>query len=99
MEIMNLEINILYFLCSPDTGQGASSRNGAITTDQLFAGFADIPAESLRQALRSMQADGLITMDRTGKRLAVTASGMHRLQSSVACQTYRFDGCRCDMAH
>ena len=98
MEIINLEINILYFLCSPETGEGASHQTGTMTTRRLFEGFADIPAESIRQALRSMQANGLIRMDAAETTVSVSENGMHRLQASIACRTYSFDSCRCGMA-
>lgn len=98
MEIMNLEINILYFLCSPTAGRETSHRTGTITAKQLFEGFADIPAGSIREALHSMETDGLVTMDSTGTLLSVTENGILRLQSSLACQTHRFDSCRCGMA-
>jgi hypothetical protein len=93
MEINNLAINILYFMCKPLKGQ---SRNGTISSRDVFKEFSDIPDSNVMSAINSMANDRLITIDRKRAQLSITASGISRLQSSIACRIHKFDSCRCD---
>jgi hypothetical protein len=95
MEISNLEINILYFMCNPLNGQ---SRDGTIRSKDVFKEFSDIPDGSVITTINSMANDGLITIDRSRSRLSITANGISRLQSSIACRIHHFDSCRCSHA-
>lgn len=95
MKIHNLEINILYCLCEPLDGL-RKDRSNAVA--DIVDAFSDIPAGELMTTVRSMVGDGLITIDRSGNRLAITQGGIDRLQSSLACRIHRFDRCRCGMS-
>lgn len=95
MEIMNLEVNILYFLCSPVDGAREPVPVDTVPASHLFDAFADIPAGSIEAVLRSMAADRLITMDPGRARIGITANGIQRLQASIACRIHRFENCRC----
>ena len=93
MKINNLEINILYSLCNPINGQ---VQDGAVDSKDIFEEFSDIPADQVIAAIDSMANSRLIRMDRAHSRLSITQSGIHRLQSTIACRVYQFDRCRCD---
>ena len=98
MEIMNLEINILYFLCSPDAGNREPDQIGPMEIRRVINAFSDIPEKNVRDTLQSMVGSGLITMDLKNRRLSIAQKGIARLQSSIACRTHRFDSCRCDVS-
>ncbi|MFO7714061.1 hypothetical protein [Desulfosarcina sp.] len=95
MEINNLEINILYFMCNPINGQ---AEDGTIDSRDVFEQFSDIPAGSIMSAINSMVKNRLITTDPSRSRLWITAEGINRLQSSIACRIHQFDSCRCEHA-
>ena len=95
MEINNLKINILYFMCNPLNGQ---VQDAAIDSKDIFEEFSDIPDGHVTAAIDAMAEEQLILVDRSRSRLSITASGINRLQSSIACRTHQFDRCRCDAA-
>ncbi len=90
MEINNLEINILYFMCNPLNGQ---LQDGTINREGLLEEFSDLPEGSVTSAIDSMITDGLITVERSW--ISITENGINRLQSSIACHVYKFDSCWC----
>jgi hypothetical protein len=92
MEINNLEINILYFICNPLNGQ---LQDGTINLAGVYEEFSDLPNRSVTAVIASMETDGLITVDRSRFRLSITENGINRLQSSIACHIYQFDSCGC----
>ena len=92
MEINNLEINILYFMCNPLNGH---FQDGTINPAGIYEEFSDLPNRSVTAVIESMETDGLITVDRSRFRLSITENGINRLQSSIACQIYRFESCEC----
>lgn len=95
MEINNLEINILYFICNPLNGQ---VQKGAIDSKAIFEEFSDIPDGHVVVAIDTMARQNLIRIDRTHSRLSITQRGINRLQSSIACRIYDFDCCSCDIS-
>ncbi|MCB2146250.1 MAG: hypothetical protein KQI81_07220 [Deltaproteobacteria bacterium] len=90
MEINNLEINILYFMCNPLNGQ---LRDGTIDREGLLEEFSDLPERSVISAIDSMITDGLISIERSW--ISITEKGINRLQSSIACHVFKFDSCGC----
>lgn len=92
MEIQNLEINILYCMCDPLNGR---HQDGACDTKDMIEEFSDIPAGVVIREIQSMAKKGLIAFDRSRPRMAITVSGISRLQSSIACRINRLDRCRC----
>jgi len=92
MEIANLEINILYFMCDPRSGP---AQGGPVDARDIFDEFSDIPESTIESVIDSMAGDGLIAVDRARSRLSITSNGINRLQSSLACRIHRFDRCRC----
>ena len=90
MEIRNLEINILYCMCSALNGQ---LQDGTIDSGSVYAEFSDIPDRSVASAIDSMVADGWVTIDRS--RLSITENGIHRLQSAGVCRSHRYGRCWC----
>jgi hypothetical protein len=88
MEINNLEVNILYFMCNPLNGQ---VQDGAIDSKAIFEEFSDIPDGHVIAAFDSMGRENLIVIDRTHSRLSITQSGINRLQSSIACRIHHFE--------
>lgn len=92
MQIANLEINILYFMCDPHSGQ---PQEGTIARGDIFDEFSDIPESTIESVIDSMVADGLIIVDRVRASVSITQNGINRLQSSLACRIHRFDRCRC----
>ena len=92
MEINNLEINILYFMCNPINGQ---IQDGAIDSKDVFEEFSDIPDGHVIAAIDAMAKERLILIDRSHSRLSITQSGINRLQSSIACRIHQFDRCQC----
>lgn len=80
MEINNLEINILYYMCNPLKGQ---LQDGTINSEDVFEEFSDIPTGSVISAIDSMINDGLITTGRSRSRLSITDNGLNRLQGRV----------------
>lgn len=92
MEIQNLEINILYFMCNPVRGH---QEDGTILERDLFEEFSDIPEEKLFSTIDDMVDDRLIVMQPSESKLSITDRGIDRLQSSIACRVHRFDACRC----
>ena len=93
MQIANLEINILYFMCNPLNGQAG---DGTIDRTLIFEEFSDIPSGAVGSAIHALATEGLVTTHRNGSLLAITDSGINRLQSSIACRIHRFDRCRCE---
>ena len=93
MQIANLEINILYFMCNPLNGQAG---DGAVDRARIFEEFSDIPSNAVGSAIHALTADGLVAENRKGSQLVITDSGISRLQSSIACRIHRFDRCRCE---
>lgn len=91
MEIMNLDINILYFVCHDDQPEPA----GASRYQDVLEAFADIPPGHIRAVIDAMVADGLVTLNPTETRLTVTEKGILHLQASLPCQIHPFDSCRC----
>jgi len=92
MKINNLEINILYLMCNPLSGE---LQDGTINQSGLLEEFSDLPSRSVTAVIESMKADGLITIDRPRSRLSITENGINRLQSSIACHIHQFDSCGC----
>jgi hypothetical protein len=92
MEITNLEINILYFICDPDSGRG---RLGRIDRNDIFDEFSDIPDGIVETVIDKMAGDHLITTDAAHSTIEVTPNGVNRLQSSLACRIHHFDRCGC----
>jgi hypothetical protein len=92
MEITNLEINILYFMCDPHNGLPPTER---IDSKAIFNEFSDIPEGSIESAIDTMANDRLITIDPTGATVAITKNGIDRLESSLVCRIHHFDRCRC----
>ena len=92
MQIQNLEINILYFMCNPLRGQHA---DGTVMSRDVFDEFSDIPQGALLSAVNTMVDDGLISSDPSRSHLSITENGINRLQSSIACRIHRFDHCFC----
>lgn len=92
MEINNLEVNILYFICNPLNGE---LQDGTINQRGLLEEFSDLPERSVTAAIDSMESDGLIRIDRSRSRLSITENGINRLQSSIACHIHEFDSCGC----
>ena len=92
MEVYNLEINILYFICNPLSGQ---LQDGTINPAGIYDEFSDLPNRSITAVIASMETDGLITVDRSRSRLSITENGINRLQSSLACRIHQFDSCGC----
>jgi hypothetical protein len=90
MEINNLEINILYFMCNPLNGQ---LQDGTIRREGILEEFSDIPERIITSAIDSMRTDGLITIERSW--ISITERGLNRLQSSIACHVHKFDSCWC----
>ena len=95
MEFTNLEINVLALMCTPDDDARGSDMAGSIGVNQVLDTFSDIPVVNIREALQTMVTDGLIRMDLATGEISITDAGIHRLQGSIACQTYRFSTCRC----
>lgn len=95
MEIQNLEINILYCMCNPLKGR---IQDGTSSTQDIVDEFSDIPPGNILTAIQSMVKERLITIDRSGARIAITQNGINRLQSSLACRIHQFDSCRCGRA-
>ena len=92
MQINNLNINILYFVCNPTRGQEA---DGTARYEDVVNAFSDIPESNISAVISSMIADKLISMGPSRRRITITKNGIHRLQASVACRIHRFDGCQC----
>jgi hypothetical protein len=92
MEITNLEINILYFICDPDSGQ---SRFGRIDSKAIFDEFSDIPDGIVETVIDKMSSDQLINMDAAHSTIEITPTGVNRLQSSLACRIHHFGRCGC----
>jgi hypothetical protein len=90
MQINNLEINILYYMCNPLNGE---LQDGTTNQTGLLEEFSDLPERSVTAVIDSMQTDGLITI--AGSRISITENGIHRLKSSIACHIYKFDSCEC----
>ncbi|WP_372678731.1 hypothetical protein [Desulfosarcina sp.] len=92
MEINNLEINILYFICNPLNGH---LHDGTINPAGIYEEFSDLPNRSVTAVIESMETDGLITVDRLRSQLSITENGINRLQSTIACHIYQFESCGC----
>ena len=92
MQVHNLEINILYFMCDPNKGHHA---DGTVRSSAVFDEFSDIPQGAVMSAVDEMVADGLIASDPQRSRLSITENGIHRLQASIACRIHHCDHCRC----
>jgi hypothetical protein len=92
MEINNLEINILYFICNPLNGQ---LQERTINPAGIYDEFSDLPNRSVTAVIESMETDGLITVDGSRSRLSITENGINRLQSSIACHIFQFESCEC----
>ena len=89
MQIRNLEVNILYFLCNPLSGR---EEDGTALDQDLMDEFSDIPEDEIRFAIDAMVADELIRQNPSESNLTITAKGIKRLQSSVA---YRMHNLNC----
>ncbi|GAB6905043.1 hypothetical protein DESC_700150 [Desulfosarcina cetonica] len=94
MEIMNLEISILYFLCQTDLHRDPA---GTGLYESVVHAFADIPQDDIRTIIDGMVANRLISLNSSGTRLTVTAEGVLHLQASLPCRIHAFDGCRCGL--
>jgi hypothetical protein len=92
MEITNLEINILYFICDPDNNR---ARSGRIDSKDIFEEFSDLPEGSIVYVMEAMARDRLITMDAARTAVEITLNGVNRLKSSLACRIHHFDRCGC----
>ncbi|MGD8700820.1 MAG: hypothetical protein PVG51_00350 [Desulfosarcina sp.] len=92
MNIRNLDINILFYLCDR-LQQNGDHRQTAI--DTIFEEFSDIPESEIISAIRSMTNDRLIAIDKPRSRLSVTEKGVDRLRSSVACRINPSELCAC----
>jgi hypothetical protein len=92
MNIRNLEINILFFICDSLNGH---SENGSALTKDVFEDFSDIPKGELLSAVKTMVDEGLITTSSSRSCLSITEKGISRLESSIACRVNNFDLCQC----
>jgi hypothetical protein len=92
MNIRNLDINILYYLCDRLQQNGDHQR---IDIDAIFEEFSDIPEREIDSAIRSMTNDRLIATDGPRSWLSVTEHGLNRLRSSVACRISPSELCAC----
>lgn len=92
MEITNLEINILYFICDPHNDR---AHNGRIDSKDIFEEFSDIPPGSIESVIEAMARDRLVTIDAARMTVEITPNGVNRLQSSLACRIHHFDRCGC----
>jgi DNA-binding PadR family transcriptional regulator len=95
MNIRNLKINILFFICDSLNGH---SENGSAMTKDVFEDFSDIPTGELLSAVNAMVDEGLITTSSSRAYLSITEKGINRLQSSIACRVNKFDHCQCGQA-
>lgn len=95
MNIVNLEVNILYFLCSP----GDEHRTpGIAEREDVHREFADIPERNIAMAIATMVESGLVTVDPSGATIHATDNGIQRLQASIACRVHPFTPCRCGLS-
>jgi DNA-binding PadR family transcriptional regulator len=92
MEITNLEINILYFICHPQKGR---ARNGSVDRRDIFEAFSDIPEGSIKPVIDAMASDRLITVDTARSTVEITPTGVNRLQLALACRIHHFGRCGC----
>ena len=92
MNIRNLEINILFFICDSLNGQ---SEDGIAMVKDVFEDFSDIPEGELLSAINAMENEGLITINPSRACLSITEKGINRLQSSIVCRVHNFDPCQC----
>lgn len=92
MQIQNLEINILFFLCDSRIERVAV---GTAKLMDLLNELSDIPEGEIMSAISTMVDQDLITVDGSRSKLSITQSGIDRLRSSVACQIHHFDHCKC----
>lgn len=92
MNIRNLDINILYYLCDRLPQNGDKQQ---IAIDTIFEEFSDIPESEIDSVIRSMTIDRLIAIDETRSWLSMTEHGLNRLRSSVACRISPFEPCAC----
>ena len=92
MQIHNLDINILYFLCDPRNLRQAQASCDIV---DVVTEFSDIPAAEIVAAIRSMADEGLLNIHLQGSRVTITPGGIHRLRSSIACRIHHFERCRC----
>jgi hypothetical protein len=92
MNIRNLEINILFFICDSLNGQ---SEDGIAMVKDVFEDFSDIPEGELLSAINAMENEGLITINPSRACLSITEKGISRLHSSIACRVHNFDACHC----
>ncbi len=95
MEIVNLEVNILYFLCSPIDG---SKTPGVVDRKAVIREFSDIPERNIASAVAAMVGAGLVTVDPEGSPIRVTDRGIEHLQASIACRVHQFTPCRCGLS-
>ena len=93
MQINNLNINILYFMCNPDHGHNCGKN--VIYADVVEA-FTDLPETSVRTAIDGMCNENLISADGPQSRLSITRTGGQRLQASLACRIHHFGSCSFD---
>jgi hypothetical protein len=88
MQIQNLEINILYYLCNPLSGR---EEDGTAMDKDLVEKFSDIPEEAIQSAIDTMIADDLIRRNPPKSHLTITAKGLKQLRTSVAYHVHNFD--------
>ena len=92
MQIQNLGINILFFLCDSRVDRVAV---GTAKLTDLLNELSDIPEGEIMYVISTMVGQDLITFDSSRSQLSITESGIGRLKSSVACRIQHYDHCKC----
>ena len=96
MQIQNLKINILFFLCDSRIDRITI---GTAKLADLFNELSDIPEEEILSSISAMVDQDLITVDRSRSKLSITGSGIGRLESSIACRINHLDHCKCGQSN
>jgi hypothetical protein len=82
MRLTNLDCNILHELCH---GWGRKEMPGPYRIDRICREFADIPPKAIREAIKSLQTDGLVEVKAAHRKVVLTGEAMRRIEASRRC--------------